>query len=65
MTLDWEALRQRSLVTACAIQLRSDCTYCDHFNIIGVDACIEPCFGNLIPNLSGDSQSSTIIWCAT
>jgi hypothetical protein len=27
-------------VTACAIQLRNDCTYCDHFNIIGVDACI-------------------------
>jgi ribonucleoside-diphosphate reductase alpha chain len=56
MTLDWEALRQKSLVTACAIQLRGNCTYRDHFNIIGVDACIEPCFGNLSVriNLSGE-----------
>ena len=57
MTLDWEALRQKIALDG---MRNSNCVAiaptATISNIIGVDACIEPCFGNLSvkSNLSGE-----------
>ncbi len=56
-TLDWEALRQKIALDG---MRNSNCVAiaptATISNIIGVDACIEPCFGNLSvkSNLSGE-----------
>ena len=57
MTLDWEVLRQKIALDG---MRNSNCVAiaptATISNIIGVDACIEPCFGNLSvkSNLSGE-----------
>ena len=57
MTLDWEALRKKIALDG---MRNSNCVAiaptATISNIIGVDACIEPCFGNLSvkSNLSGE-----------
>ena len=57
MTLDWEALRQKiaqdGMRNSNCVAIAPTATIS---NIIGVDACIEPCFGNLSvkSNLSGE-----------
>jgi ribonucleoside-diphosphate reductase alpha chain len=57
MTLDWEALRskiaQDGMRNSNCVAIAPTATIS---NIIGVDACIEPCFGNLSvkSNLSGE-----------
>ena len=57
MTLDWEVLRQKIALNG---MRNSNCVAiaptATISNIIGVDACIEPCFGNLSvkSNLSGE-----------
>jgi len=57
VTLDWDALRQRIAIHG---MRNSNCVAiaptATISNIIGVDACIEPCFGNLSvkSNLSGE-----------
>ena len=57
MTLDWEVLRQKiaqdGMRNSNCVAIAPTATIS---NIIGVDACIEPCFGNLSvkSNLSGE-----------
>jgi ribonucleoside-diphosphate reductase alpha chain len=57
MTLDWDALRQKiakdGMRNSNCVAIAPTATIS---NIIGVDACIEPCFGNLSvkSNLSGE-----------
>jgi len=57
VTLDWEALRQKiaqdGMRNSNCVAIAPTATIS---NIIGVDACIEPCFGNLSvkSNLSGE-----------
>jgi hypothetical protein len=67
-TLDWDALRgrirQHGMRNSNCVAIAPTATIS---NIIGVDASIEPCFGNLSvkSNLSGEFTSSTSTWCAT
>ena len=64
-TLDWDALRTKiardGMRNSNCVAIAPTATIS---NIIGVDASIEPCFGNLSvkSNLSGNSPSSTTIW---
>jgi ribonucleoside-diphosphate reductase alpha chain len=67
-TMDWDALRRKiatdGMRNSNCVAIAPTATIS---NIIGVDASIEPCFGNLSvkSNLSGESPSSTATWCAT